>query len=80
VIPPDERKSRDGIPVTSVPRTLLDLAAVLPAGDVERAFERADVQRLHDALSLPDILDRYPPSAGASDLAASARRCRPAGA
>jgi very-short-patch-repair endonuclease len=69
-IPPDERNSREGIPVTSVPRTLLDLAAVLPPGDVERAFERAEVLRLHDALSLPDLLDRYPRRPGTRALRA----------
>jgi very-short-patch-repair endonuclease len=67
-IPPDERTNRNGIPVTSVPRTLLDLAAVLPAGDVERAFDRAEAQRLRDALSLPDLLDRYPRRPGARAL------------
>lgn len=37
---------RDGIPVTTVARTLLDLAEVIDAGRLERAWEEADRLRL----------------------------------
>ena len=36
----------DGIPITSVPRTLLDLAAVLDAGPLRAAVRRAQGMRL----------------------------------
>jgi uncharacterized protein DUF559 len=49
-----------GIPVTTVPRTLLDLAAVLPKHKLERAFHEAEENLLTDPLSLPDLLVRYP--------------------
>jgi hypothetical protein len=58
-LPPDERTVRDGIPVTTVPRTLLDLAAVVPAHRVRHALHEADVQRLTDPLSLADVLARH---------------------
>jgi very-short-patch-repair endonuclease len=59
-LPPDEVTVERGIPVTTVPRTLLDLAAVLPPRQVERAIEEAEVRRLDDPLSLTDLVERYP--------------------
>jgi very-short-patch-repair endonuclease len=56
----DEVTAVQGIPVTSVPRTLLDLAAVLPRHRVERAINEAEVRGLSDPLSLADLVDRYP--------------------
>ncbi len=50
----------DGIPVTSVPRTILDLAAISSTDVVESAVKEAEYLRLHDRLSLPDLLARYP--------------------
>lgn len=44
-----ERVVRDGFPVTTVARTLVDLAAVLPFGRLRDAFERAERLRLLDA-------------------------------
>jgi very-short-patch-repair endonuclease len=49
-----------GIPVTTVPRTLFDLASVLSRRHVERAINEAEVRRLFDSLSLHDMLDRHP--------------------
>ena len=46
---------RDGIPVTTVPRTLLDLAAVVTPHRLERAVHEAEVLRLSDKLSLLDL-------------------------
>jgi very-short-patch-repair endonuclease len=49
-----------GIPVTSVPRTLLDLAATRPEREVERAWNEMEVRQLRDALSVPALLERHP--------------------
>jgi len=68
LVPPDERTMRDGIPVTTVPRTLLDLAAVLRPDQLERAIEQAEVLRLTDPLSLPVVLQRYPGRRGTATL------------
>jgi hypothetical protein len=43
---PEEATVHDGIPVTSPPRTLIDLAAVLPRGQLERAINEAERLRL----------------------------------
>ena len=73
-VPPDERTVKDGIPVTTVPRTLLDLAAVLRPDQLERAIEQAEVLRLTDPLSLPAVLGRYPGRRGAATPAQAAGR------
>jgi hypothetical protein len=59
-LPADEITIRRGIPVTTVPRTLLDLATVLPANQLQRAFHEAEEHLLPDPLSLPDLLARHP--------------------
>jgi very-short-patch-repair endonuclease len=69
-VPPDEAGVLRGIPVTSLSRTLLDLAAVLPKRGVERALNEAEVRGLTDSLSLPDLLARYPRRRGAATLRA----------
>jgi hypothetical protein len=63
-LPPDEITTVRGIPVTTVPRTLLDLAAVLPKHKLERAFHEAEENLLTDPPSLPVLLDRYPGQQG----------------
>ncbi len=78
-LPADEITVVDGIPVTTMPRTLFDLAAVLDARQVERALNEADYLRLADRLSLPDLLARHPRRAGAVKLRA-ALAARSAGA
>ncbi len=59
-LPADEVTTVDGIPVTTVPRTVFDLAAVSSATTVEGALRESEYLQLHDRLSLPDLLDRYP--------------------
>jgi hypothetical protein len=60
ILPRDEVTAEQGIPVTTVPRTLVDLAAVLPPYRVERAVNEAEVQRHMDHLSLADLVERHP--------------------
>jgi very-short-patch-repair endonuclease/predicted transcriptional regulator of viral defense system len=69
-IPEDERTVVDGIPVTTVPRTILDLAAVASRRQVERAFNEAEVLGLTDPLSIPELLARYPRRRGTAMLRA----------
>ena len=59
-LPGDEVTVVRAIPVTTVPRTLFDLAAVVPRRLVERAINEADYHRHSDRLSLADIAARYP--------------------
>jgi Protein of unknown function (DUF559) len=59
-LPPDEVTTERAIPVTTASRTILDLAAVVPANHVERAINEAEFRRLTDTLSLADLVARYP--------------------
>ena len=48
----------DGIPCTSVALTLLDLAAILPANELERACDRAEQLRIFDGRTVHALLGR----------------------
>lgn len=63
-LPADEIAVVRGIRVTSVPRTILDLAAAAREQEVARMINEAEVKRLWDELSLWDLLARYPRRAG----------------
>jgi very-short-patch-repair endonuclease/predicted transcriptional regulator of viral defense system len=66
----DERCVVDGIPVTSIFRTIFDLAAVVSLRELERALHEAEVRELRDRVSLPMLLERYPGRRGARNLRA----------
>ena len=57
--PPDEVTVLDGVPITTVPRTLLDLATVLSAERLLSAINQAEQAQRTDVLSLPALLDRH---------------------
>ena len=59
-LPADEVTTRYGIPVTTVPRTIFDLATVASEQGVEAALRESEYLELRDRLSLPHLLDRYP--------------------
>jgi hypothetical protein len=59
VLPADEVTTEYEIPVTTVARTLLDLAAVVKPRRLERAMREAKVRRLGDRPSLDDLLIRH---------------------
>jgi very-short-patch-repair endonuclease len=63
----DERTTHRGIPTTTVPRTLLDLSAVVHPDALRSALRQAEQLRLTDPLSLHDLAKRYPrrPGVGA---------------
>jgi hypothetical protein len=67
-LPPDEVTVRDGMAVTTVPRTVFDLAAVRRERDVRRALREAERQRLVDALSLADLVERHPGRRGVATI------------
>jgi hypothetical protein len=72
-LPADEVTVHEGIPVTTVPRTLFDLAAVISQRELERAINEAEVLRLWDELSLDRLLDRYPGHKGNGAIRAALR-------
>ena len=67
---------RDGIPVTTVPRTLFDIAADHPVDVVEHGLRESERLRLYDSLSLEHLLERYPRRKGSRTVRACLRRRR----
>ena len=73
-LPADEITVHEGVPITTVPRTLFDLAAVLPQRQLERAINEAEVLQLWDELSLDHLLHRYPRHKGHESRASGASK------
>jgi hypothetical protein len=69
-LPDDEITTVDGVPVTSVPRTLLDLASAFDGRRLRRAVDEAERLRLWDSLSLDRLIARHRGRRGVSRLAA----------
>lgn len=65
---PGDRALRDGIPATSLPRTLLDLAATLRPDRFAGALRRAEEQGLLDLGPIEELLRRVPHHPGATAL------------
>jgi very-short-patch-repair endonuclease len=63
-----------GIPVTSAPRTMFDLAGTLKEREVERAWNEMEVRGYRVKLSVPNLLQRYPGRKGSLLLARLADR------
>jgi very-short-patch-repair endonuclease len=59
-LPADEITVEEGIPVTSVPRTIFDLAATEPLDVVKALLREMEFRELWDQLSLWDLIERYP--------------------
>lgn len=68
-LPVDEVGRMWGIPVTSVARTMLDLAGMLKEREVERAWNELEVREYRLRLSVPDLIRRYPGRRGTVLLA-----------
>lgn len=73
-LPADEVTECEGIPVTVVPRTILDLAAASSTDQVETSIRQAEYRRLHDRLSLVDLVARYPGRRGVGRVRAALSR------
>lgn len=59
-----------GIPITSVPRTLIDLAEIVSSASLARAVERADELALFDLTAMRSGIARHPNRRGSARLAA----------
>jgi very-short-patch-repair endonuclease len=70
VLHPDDRTIVDGIPVTSIPRTLLDLAEVLQPRQLRRTIEDAEKLRVLDLRALERLMARSPGRRGLKPLRA----------
>jgi hypothetical protein len=59
-LPADEVTVHEGIPVTSVPRTIFDLAASEDVDTIASMLRESEHRNLWDRLSLPHLIERYP--------------------
>jgi hypothetical protein len=76
---PDDRTARDGIPVTTVARTLLDLAETLAPTQLQHSFEEAERLGLLDMRAIERLRDRSRGRRGLKPLAALVEaHCGPA--
>lgn len=57
-LPPSDRNVQDGIAVTALPRTLLDLATLLSSSQLERAIDRAEERKRLDVRPIEELLER----------------------
>ena len=76
LLPADERTVEEGIPVTTVPRTIFDLAATESVDVVENLLREAEYRQLWDRLSLWDLVERYPGRRGVRKVRAALERLR----
>jgi hypothetical protein len=70
---PEDVDVVDGIPITSVARTILDLAAILTSTQLRRVIEQADRSGVLNLLALQRALDRRPRANGSRRLRAILR-------
>jgi very-short-patch-repair endonuclease len=57
-LPSDQVRVEEGVPVTSVPRTIFDLAATEDVDTVASMVRESEHRNLWDRLSLPDLIER----------------------
>jgi very-short-patch-repair endonuclease len=76
-LPEDERTIHAGIPVTTVTRTLLDLATQLQPHELKRAAEQAEALQLASPLSLTAVVQRHRGHRGAGALKTALGPLRP---
>jgi very-short-patch-repair endonuclease len=73
-VPADERAEEERIPVTSVHRTIFDLAASSSADEVIAMIKEAEYRNRWDRLSLWELLERYPAKRGSRNLRFALKR------
>jgi very-short-patch-repair endonuclease len=76
LVPDDERVVEEGIPVTSVPRTIFDVAATEDVDTVSAVLREAEYRKLWDRLSLWDLLERYPGRRGSRKVRIALERLK----
>jgi hypothetical protein len=72
-----DRAIRDGIPVTSLPRTILDLSIGHSTREIGRQVERADDGKVFDLREMRELLDRSNGHHGAARVRAALDTYRP---
>lgn len=79
-LPAGDRTVVDGIPVTSLARTQLDLSSILTSHQLERMLERCEERGLFDLRAIEDVLNRNSGHSGAGELRRALAIYRPAAA
>ena len=74
---PVDRTARDGIPVTSLSRTILDIAVDSQLKTVGRYIERADEAKVFDLREMRELLDRTKGHRGTANVRAALDAYRP---
>jgi hypothetical protein len=74
----EDRALREGIPVTALPRTLLDLAATVPVKRLRKTIERAEELKLFDLGPVESVLARNVGHRGSGRLRDALALYRPA--
>lgn len=77
MLAPSDVTPVDAIPVTTVARTLLDLAGALPPRDLARALDRAERLELFDLAAVDAVLERARGRRGAAGLRRAIAGWRP---
>ncbi len=75
-LPADHLTREINIPVTTVARTLVDLASILPRHDLERAIEQAERLRIFDLTALERVLAGTRGRAGLSAINDAVQKAR----
>ncbi|OJU84582.1 MAG: hypothetical protein BGO11_11010 [Solirubrobacterales bacterium 70-9] len=73
-LPPDEVTTRDGIPVTTAARAVLDLASDRGEAAAETALREIEYLGIYGPLSIPALLARHPHHHGAPIVARCLQR------
>ncbi len=73
-LPSDEVTVRGGIPVTSVPRTIFDLAATEDVDAIASMLRESEHRNLWDHLALPHLVERYPGRRGVKKVRLALQR------
>jgi len=76
-IHPDDRTQVAGIPVTSIARTLLDIAEVVPRRKLVYALERAEKRHVFDLAAIEALIARSHGRRGLKALTAAIREIEP---
>jgi hypothetical protein len=74
---PADQGTIDGLPLTSIHRTLVDLADTLTQPKLEKAIHEAEVQRLFDLKQLEEAMSRVPGRKGRHRLRRACAEYRP---
>jgi very-short-patch-repair endonuclease len=76
LLPPDERTVKEGIPTTTVPRTIFDLAATEDVDVIQNLLREVEFRELWDRLSLWDLVARYPGRRGVRKVRVAVERLK----